>query len=554
VADETNRKRPGVELGRREWLEKSGAAVLGLALPSGVAGCGSCIEANRAWNNAVNIDGIDPDHLVMPKSLPELVELVRRAESERAGLRMSGSGHSFSDVAMSQDYLLSPRGLAGAPPLDRTQLRPEHRGDRSLVRVESGMRLRELNPWLFAQGLALQNMGGYDAQTVVGAAITGTHGSSLSYGPIASQIKSMQVVTVGGAVMQAEPANGITDPARFPGYIDTPEGRVAATLSQDDELFNALSVSLGCMGVVYSVVLEVEPRFWLREVRELVTWGDLKKPGGFLDRLLSRQRLAPDQEQEPTYYEIYFNPYPPKAGQPTTSHACILTKRYKLLDEPAGLTPDEKKRGEIGDRFQEIAAKLTNQGALLADYMNAFPELVPNILRDILKSVEDDGGYVARSYDVFNLGPGNTVRAYGIEMGLDLGQTVAATERVFSTAKELREDEIMHNTPPSLRFVKRSPAHLAMMHGRDAMMLEMGMLVCANDSNQLLETYERRFIEEFGARPHWGLDLNVLGSFEQVRALYPTSADRWLAVYRRMNSRGTFNAAFTDRLGISVVP
>jgi hypothetical protein len=118
-------------------------------------------------------------------------------------------------------------------------------------------------------------------------------------------------------------------------------------------------------------------------------------------------------------------------------------------------------------------------------------------------------------------------------------------------AAELRKRGIMHSSPPSLRFVKPSDALLAMSHGRETMMLEMGMIVCANGSNELLETYERKYIDEFNARPHWGLDLNVLQNFDQVRALYP-SADAWLDVYKRMNARGTFNAQFTERLGISM--
>jgi hypothetical protein len=91
-----------------------------------------------------------------------------------------------------------------------------------------------------------------------------------------------------------------------------------------------------------------------------------------------------------------------------------------------------------------------------------------------------------------------------------------------------------------------------MMYGRDSMMLEMGMLVHANGADDLLKKYEAQFSSEFRARPHWGLDLKVLQDFSEVRALYPESADRWLAVYRAMNQKGTFNATFTDRLGISV--
>jgi hypothetical protein len=550
-------ERPGRSgISRRALLTGGSSACLAAALSPLSTGCCRCEQqSDKAWNNALNLAGVNPARQLTPASLQELVVAIQQAEQDKVGLRMTGSGHSFSDVAFSDGYLLSPTKLTRQLTLPRETLRDALGGGLEpahLVRVEGGMRLRELNPRLFEQGLALSNMGGYDAQTVVGAAMTGTHGSGMNYGPIASQIASIELVTTGGVVLKVEPTLGITDPARFAGYITTPEGRWPAQLVADDETFNALAVSVGCMGVVYAVVLRVEPRFWLREVRRATTWGELSKPGGFIERVIARAPLETGAGAEPDYYEVYFNPYPPRRGDPPAAHRCLLTKRYKLLEKPETLSHDDRTRGRFGADALLAAAKLTGYGARLVEYVNSFPEAVPAVLRDALHALEDRR-YVAASYDVFNLGPANLIRAYGIELGFDVRHTVPVVERVFVTARELAEDhQWMHNTPPSLRFVKSSPCHLAMMNGRDTMMLEMGMIACANGADDLLETYERRFMKEFGARPHWGLDLNVLKDFSQVRALYPESADRWRAVYERLNARGTFNATFTDRLGISI--
>jgi hypothetical protein len=530
---------------RRRLLECGGSAAL-------LAACCPCYQqSNKSWNNALNLAGVDPKQQLSPGTLKELVEVIQRAEAEKAGVRMTGSGHSFSDVAFSEDYLLSPLKLNKELVLPREQLRAELKEDPNLVRVESGTRLRELNPRLYAKGLALRNMGGWDAQTIVGAAMTGTHGSGIAYGPIASQIASMQLVTTGGVVMQVEPGQGITDPAKFPGFIATAEGNVTAQLMQDDETFNALSVSLGCMGVVYSVVLRVEPRFWLRETRERLSWSAVSGPGGFIDRLVRQQKLDPGTGPDPDYYEIYFNPYPSRPGDPTSARHCLLTRRYKVREEPTHLSLEERTRGRYGSDALRAAAEITGYGARLVEYMNANPRNVPLVLDGALDALEDKG-YVDVSYNVFSAGAANLIRAYGIEMAFDVKQTVQAVEHLFVIANELRERKWMHNSPPSLRFVRKSSAHLAMMYGRDTMMLEMGMLTCANGGDGLLQTYEKRFMQELQARPHWGLDLNVLSNFDQVRALYPESADRWRAVYQRFNSKGTFNANFTDRLGISL--
>jgi hypothetical protein len=514
-------------------------------------GCCPCLAStNYAWNNALHTDGVDPDHILQPTTLQDLIAIIQRAESAKLGVRLAGAGHSFSDVAISHGYQLVPWSLNQALPLDRSQLRPQCQSDPYLFRTEAGARIRHLNAQLFSAGFGLEIMGGYDAQTVVGAATTGTHGSSLAHGPIASQIASMQLVGTGGEVIQLEPLDGITDPARFPSFIETKTGRVPATLVQDSETFNAMLVSMGCMGVVYSVVLRTVPRFWLKETRKLTTWGELTKPDGFLRRLLSKQRLEPALPEDPEFYEIYFNPYPPGRDATPARHHCILTTRYRMSAAPAALSHDERKRGVWGAGLQEVVANVSGQGSALASYFNAHPKQVPKVLNQALASLQDKS-YVDVSYDVFNLGPANLIRVYGVELAFDLQQTIAATERHFQLAAELRKRGIMHSSPPSLRFVKPSDALLAMSHGRETMMLEMGMIVCANGSDELLETYERKYIDEFNARPHWGLDLNVLQNFDQVRALYP-GADAWLDVYKRMNARGTFNAQFTERLGISM--
>jgi len=539
-------------LSRRRLLKQAlgSSAAAGLATLA-TACCPVAPFTTKGWNNAVQLDGVDPEQQRTPTSLIELVKIIREAEANHKGVRMTGSGHSFSDVAFSEQYLLSPLQLNRVLPLDRTQLRPEFKGDPNLVRVESGIRLRELNPHLFRQGLALSNMGGWDAQTIVGAAMTGTHGSGIGYGPIAAQIVSIELVTTGGEVYKLEPKNGPTDPSNITLPLATPEGPVSARLLVDDETFYAAAVSMGCMGVVYAVVLRVEPRFWLKETRVRSSWGELSKPGGVISRVLSHAKLDDGDGPDPDYYEIYFNPYPSRRGDPPASHRCLLTRRYKLNERPTQLTPDDRVRGKVGSDAQRTAAELTEKGARLVEFVNANPDQASKVIDDSLGVLEDDS-YINLSYNVFNLGPANLLRAYAVELAFDVTQTVAAVERLMVIAQGFEQKGWMHSSPPSLRFVKRSPCHLAMMYGRDTTMMELGMLVGATGADDLLKTYEAQMAKEFRARPHWGLDLKVMNSFDQVRTLYPDSADRWLKVYKAMNAKGTFNAPFTDRLGISV--
>src|SRR5688572_16093275 len=259
----------------------------------------------HSWENFSGTQKVAPAYMAEPKTPAELVQAVTLAAKNKKRIRMTGSGHSHSDVAVNEDVLLTPRGLTRVLSLDRTRLkRPNALG---LVRVESGITLRALNTCLDGQNLALQNMGGYDAQTIVGAAMTGTHGSGLEHGPMATQIVSLQIVGEGGRMFQVEPSDGITKPLGFVGKLEG-NPSIPVELIQNDDVFNAMIVSLGSMGIVYSVVLSADPKFWLDERRTLLKWSELIEPDGVLERIVSGRPLD-DSAHTPEHYELQYNPY-----------------------------------------------------------------------------------------------------------------------------------------------------------------------------------------------------------------------------------------------------
>src|SRR5262249_25904291 len=184
-----------------------------MALAAAATTASTC--GTYSWHNFSNTQQVAPEYMAEPKSVDDLVLALKLAAQNGRRIRMVGSGHSHSDVAIDDQVLLTSKGLTSPLTLARARLKDPNAP--TLVRVQSGITIRALNQYLDTQNLALENMGGYDAQTIVGAAMTGTHGSGLGYGPIASQIVSMQVVGEGGRVYQVEPTNGITDPNTFPG-------------------------------------------------------------------------------------------------------------------------------------------------------------------------------------------------------------------------------------------------------------------------------------------------------------------------------------------------
>jgi FAD/FMN-containing dehydrogenase len=168
----------------------------------------------RTWRNHTGNQTCRPQEIREPASLEDLVDLVRRAERERTTARVVGAHNSWSDVALTEGLLAEPARLRGGLlPLDDGCLREDAGGP--FARVLAGTPLRQLNPALDAAGLALPNMGGYDAQTLAGVASTSTHGSGMRFGPFPDLVVSMDVVIAGGEVVRVEPAGGITDAAAF---------------------------------------------------------------------------------------------------------------------------------------------------------------------------------------------------------------------------------------------------------------------------------------------------------------------------------------------------
>lgn len=475
------------------------------------------------WHNHTGNQVCHPHKIVRPGSLAELVELVQRAEAEGQTIRMTGTGHSWSDIALTEGYLLDPRSLSGVSGVEGEPLSEEAR-ESKLVRVLGGTPIHVLNDRLWEMGLGLPNMGGYDAQTLTGVVSTSTHGSGLAYGPFPDLVRSLDVVVSGGEVLRLEPAEGPT--LANPGPLGG-DGGAPIQLVQDDTLFHAAICGLGTLGLVHSMLIEVRERFWLNEVRTLSTWEEV------------RETLTPEGVLAgPDHYELFVNPYPERGGK----HRVLVTRRSEC-PEPAAGTPQDKLERHF---LTELESSLPLTGALVRFLARHFPHLMTKRFDSVLKDMEDTG-FADRSYKVFNIGEANHLPAYSMELGIAVdGRHVKAVDRLLEIAAVRAKEGVFHSSPFSLRFTGPSSAYASMMHGQPTMMIELIMVTESRGGFTLLEGYEHR-LEDLGARPHWG-HYNTLTP-ERVAQLYP-AWDKWLAAESELNASGVFDSPFTRRVGI----
>ena len=151
--------------------------------------------------------------------------MVREAERDGCTVRAVGSGHSWSDVALTDGILVHPGGLSKPLDLEAELLRAHatdaHEGNDgvTLVRVQAGMTIAKLNAHLRALKLALPNMGGFDGQTVAGVISTSTHGSGIGYGPMSDLVRSLDIVGPGGKDLPDRARRWPDRPRRLPRAI-----------------------------------------------------------------------------------------------------------------------------------------------------------------------------------------------------------------------------------------------------------------------------------------------------------------------------------------------
>lgn len=181
-----------------------------------------------AWRNWAGNQRGQARQVVHATTVDEVAELVGRARAGGRRVKVAGSGHSFTGIALADDIRLE----LGSGPVRQ----PE---DPRVVTVPAGWTLRRLNAWLAAQGLACANLGDIDAQTVAGAIATGTHGTGAGYGGLASQVAALRLVTGTGEVLRC-------------------------SASEHPDVFAAARVGLGALGVVMDVTLRCVDAFVLR--------------------------------------------------------------------------------------------------------------------------------------------------------------------------------------------------------------------------------------------------------------------------------------------------
>jgi L-gulonolactone oxidase len=386
------------------------------------------------WENWAGNQRTTARRIDRPASRDELVAAVRGARADGLPVKPVGSGHSFTPIAATDGVRLVLDAYTSPVDVDT---------ERRLVRVPGGMPLHQLNQLLAEHSMALSNLGDIDAQTIAGAISTGTHGTGLRYGGLATFVRELELVTGTGDV-------------------------IGCSEDVEPDVFSAARVGLGALGVISEVTLQCEDAFTLH-------CDERPMP---LDTVLNE---LTDLAMSNEHFEFWWIPHTERT----------LVKRLNRLD------PDEPAQPLSGLRSWWEDTVLENAGLAAACRLGRrSPRLVPGINRTVTRLLSPRI-YSDRSDRVF-CSP-RRVRFVEMEYALPRARARAGFDAVRSVVQEL---DVRTSMPVEVRFAAADDIWLSHSYGRDSVYFAVHQY-----PGMPYEEYFRAVesaLSDLGGRPHWG--------------------------------------------------
>lgn len=237
------------------------------------------------WKNWAENIHCELDCIHYPVNEEEVQKILGKARTAGKKIRMVGQGHSFSPLVATEDQIISLSRMTGIIALDKKQ---------NIVEVWAGTPLKELNHQLYDHGFALINLGDIDVQSLAGSTATGTHGTGIAFGNISSEIVGFTIVLADGSILDCDK-------------------------DQNTDLYEAGRISLGALGVITRIRLNVHPKYKLAYT---------SSAAGFEETL----QLLEKHNQENRNFEFYYFPYTETVQLKASNLSDAPIKSSKLME------------------------------------------------------------------------------------------------------------------------------------------------------------------------------------------------------------------------------
>ena len=389
------------------------------------------VKQGERWRNwSGSVEGA-PQQVAMPGSMNELTQLIQTYARDGRRVRVVGSGHSFTPLVQTDDVLMSLDGLQGIEAVD---------SERGIVTVLGGTKLKRLGEELLERGLAQENLGDINVQSIAGAISTGTHGTGIRFGSLATQVDGLTLVTASGELLECSP-------------------------EQQPDVFKAAQVSLGALGVIAKVRLRVVP------AKVLHYTGSRKRLSECLAHL-------EEFKQENAHFEFFWFPYTDWV-------------QAKFLN-PTDRQPD---RNTFWSSFNKIVLENWVYG-LLSEVNRIYPRLSKRICQISASSIAsiDETNYSHRLFST-----PRSVRFQEMEYNIPAEHTATVIQDIQEC---IEREQFQVHFPLECRFVHSDDIWLSPAYQRESAYLAVHMYkgMPYQAYFQAIEAIFRRY----QGRPHWG--------------------------------------------------
>ena len=330
-----------------------------------------------------------------------------------ASAKALGAGYGFSDAAATGGWLVQSPGLDAVS----SNVTKGPNGE-PLLTIEAGATINQINAAIdrinaaTSSSYGFVNQPGFGGLTFAGAAAAGGHGSSLKWGALADAIQSIRMLCVNASRkprwVQIEPSPGSKPPN--PGPLSDPATFSAqhpgVALLQDDAMFRACIVAIGCMGIIHSMTIELRPIKTLTETRKLMTWSDAKSTW---PELVAQCK---DPRSDLHSFVYWLNPYPTLGEQ-----RVVVATYYERGGPPSGERPPV---------ITSIGGSLALEEVTVA-IANWLPDLVPWLVDAAIEAAQDEN-VVMDSPVALCFGAPNNLNVSATACGVPLHDAIATVE------------------------------------------------------------------------------------------------------------------------------
>lgn len=432
-------------------------------------------RTGTVWTNWARTARSLPELEIVPTRVEQIALAVERAIETGRTVKPIGASHSFSAIGATEGIRIDLSRMRGLAAADTA---------RGRVTLWGGTHLWELPSILEPLGLALPNMGDIDRQTIAGATQTGTHGTGLRFGGLATCVVGATLVSGTGETL-------VIDEDHHP------------------ELLPAVAMGLGALGVVATLTLQCVPRFLLRAEEAPAPLDEV------LDGFEARTRAA-------DHFEFFWFPHT----------RTVRTKTNTRLPLDAGADPLAPLAKWIDEELaNNLAFGLCTAAGSLA------PRAIPRI-NGVIETLSSRRTYTDVSHRVYVTN--RRVRFHEMEYGVPL-EAVPDAVRELRSLIERRRYRV--SFPIEVRAAASDDLLLSTARGRETGYIAVHRYWRDRDRGYFRDA--ERVLASYGGRPHWGKMHS--SDAARLREVHP-GFEAFLEVRDRLDPLRVFANAHLDRL------